>query len=472
MRHTFSVLSALCLAALASATAAEGAPQTVNDNVNIMNDVAGRLDIQNTSRQKAGDMAAAQRVGLTAAMIRRVAEEFRVAEQEYMTSDARELPAPVRARLKGAIATAQAAETRAADQPAFIDAAQRALNALIGALPIKTPHPIVYGLLSRDLSPGDLPSDVVIYGYGLVDPVYKINPVVLFGKTEIPAAVVHDDRIDVTLPDDVKKSVNFAPPPCDSRASFGLRVHSVFAERHGVWPLVWHTQAPTNADVYVLPTPVFYTAKALVSMDTGAQKPSLVPFDERSTLAMADCDQSSKAEVIVPLPANATDVTCAATWTDASGAKSLSSHCASEGGAVQADGEISAQAHVCSPEKLCSCPVAAQGFLEAKGSYQIPAPAGVVASESEAATLTFPAGGMALGRVRVPPGAKLGHVALSLTRRACPAEVDSIDLGVSDDPQGHALGVSKTGAFRAAMKGEALSVGAADAFDAVVDKSP
>ncbi len=473
MRYTFPVLSALCLAASAPAALADDAPQTVSDYANVMNDVAGRLDVQVTMRQKAGDMAAAQRLVLAAAMIRRTAEEFRGAEQEYLTDDASGLSAPVPARLEAALATAKAAEASAADQPDFVEKAHDTFNALIAALPARIPHPIVYGLLSRDLAGGALPSDVVVYGYRLVDPLYKAKPEVLFGKTEISAAVVHDDRIDVTLPDDIKKTVDFAPPPCDSRPSFGIRVRSLYAERHGFfWPFVWHTQVLTNADFYALPTPVFYTAKVLLDMETSAEKPSVVPFEEKSNLTAADCDRTSKAEVIVPLPANVTNVTCAADWVDASGAQKMSSHCAADGSSVRAVGEITAGARVCSPEKLCSCPAPAQGFLEAKGTYQILAPAGAVKVESEAAPLTFPAGGMALGRVTAPEGAKLRHIALSLSRRACPTQVDAIDLNIGDDPEGRAAGVSKSGAFRAVIRDGSLSVGAADAFAPDIDKTP
>ena len=472
MRHTFPILSALCLAAFASAAWADDAPQTVSDYSNAMNDIAAQIDVQITVRQKGGDMAAAQRLVLAAAMIRRAAEEFRGAEQDDLTDNAKDLAAPVPARLAAAVATAKAAEAGAVDQPAFVEKAQNTFNALIAALPIKTPHPIVYGLLARDLAGGALPSDIVIYGYRLIDPLYKVKPVVLFGRTEISSAVVHDDRIDVTLPEGVKKTVNFAPPPCEARQSFGLRVHSVYAQRHGLWPFVWHTQVLTNSDVYTLPTPILYTAKVLITTETGSEKTSVVPFQEKSNLAAADCEQTSKAEVVVALPANVSNVTCAADWVDTSGAQKKSSRCATEGSSVRAVGEITAGAPVCSPQKLCSCPAPAQGFLEAKGTYQILTPAEVVKTQSEAAPLTFPAGGMALGRVTVPQNAKLRNVSLSLSRRACPTQVDSIDLNIGDDPESSATGISKTGAFRAAIQQGSLSVGAADAFAPKIDSTP
>ena len=317
-----------------------------------------------------------------------------------------------------------------------------------------------------------MPSDIVVYGYRLIDPIYKVTPVVLFGKTEISAAVVHDDQIDVTLPEDVKKEVNFAPPPCESRESFGIRVRSLYAKSHGFWPFVWHTQVLTNADFYTLPTPIFYTAKVLVNIETDSDKTSVVPFQEKSNLAAADCRQTSKAEVVVALPANVKNVTCAADWVETSGAQKMSSHCATEAGSVRAEGEITAGAPVCSPEKLCSCPAPAQGFLEAKGTYQILTPAEVIKSQSESTPLTFPAGGMALGRVTIPKGARLRHVGLTLSRRACPTSVDSIDLSIGDDPEGRAMGISKTGAFRAEIQQGALSVGAADAFAPKVDSNP
>ncbi len=92
----------------------------------------------------------------------------------------------------------------------------------------------LFGMLAGDLADAGAPlgHDVVVYGSRLIDPIYNIAPVVMYGRTEISAAnvVLKDDRLEVTLPDAVKTAVNFAPTPCASRPSFGLRVRSVYGE--------------------------------------------------------------------------------------------------------------------------------------------------------------------------------------------------------------------------------------------------
>ena len=321
MRDKRNRLTALALAlALAPcAGLADEAPSTVSDYATAMNAVASQLDVQISDRQKAGDMAAAQRLVLAAAMVRRTAEEFRSAEQDALADPVSGLPAPVPARAEAALAKANEAQTRAADDAGFADEAHVTYDALLAVLPQKTPHPVLFGMLSADLADPAAPlgHDIVIYGFRLIDPIYKIEPVVLYGKSELdPADVaVKDDRIDVTLPDAVKNAVHFAPPPCESRPSFGLRVRSVYGETFGRWPVIWHSQALSNIDFYALPTPVIYSAAITADAETTSPHSSTVTFQQKGGVTFADCDAAT-ADLLEPLPENARDITCSAAWVE------------------------------------------------------------------------------------------------------------------------------------------------------------
>jgi hypothetical protein len=472
MRMKIPALTALSLAILGSAAVADEAPRTVSDYANVMTASAARLDELVTARQKAGDMAAAQRLVLAAAMTRRASDEFRIAEQNSLTDDVSGLPEPVPARIAAAVAEAAAAGTRAADDPAFIDHAQRAFNALMAVLPMKTPHPIVYGVLASDIAEAKLSADIVVYGYRLIDPVLKTAPTVRYKNSEIATVAVKDDRIEIALPPDVRKETQFAPSPCESRPGFALRVEASYAQRRGFWPLSWHSELVTTADVFVLPSPVIYTARITTSVDALVAKTATVPFEQKSELTVADCEETRAASVEVALPEGYKNLTCAAEWVDVSGALRQSGRCAVEGGALRVTGEIAGGTKVCSPDKLCTCPSSAQGFLVAKGSYQIQTAGETAQVVAEAKPLTFAAGGRAEGQLAVAAGGKLRHVALSFSRRACPAEVDAIDLNIGDDPRGRADAVSKTGAFRAVVKGDELTAGAIDAYPTALDKTP
>jgi hypothetical protein len=480
MRYTFPASTALglaaCLALPPGAGRADEAPHTVSDYATAMINSAAQLDMQVSDRQKAGDMAAAQRLVLASGMLRRTADEFRNSEQDALTENVSGLPAPIPQLADAALAKGTEAQTRAADHAAFADEAHVTFNALLAALPAKPPHPVLFGMLSGDLADAGAPlgHDIVIYGYRLIDPIYKIRPVVTYGKTELPDADValKDDRIDVTLPDAVKQAVNFAPPPCAPRPSFGLRIRSVYGEEFGRWPILWHSQAVTNSDFYALPTPVFYTAAIAATTETTAITSAQINFRQRGGLTVADCETSKSAEVVLPLPENARDVQCVAAWVDASNATRVTSHCSVEGHNVRAVGEISGGGKICSPEKLCTCSLQAQGFLEASGSYRTAESASQSQVNADFPPLTFPAGGLAHSRVTLGDGQKLRHVALELTRRACPTKVDSIDLSIGDDPDALTTGISKTGAFRASIQAGALTVGAADAIAASGERTP
>lgn len=471
MRMKFAALTALSLVLSTPAALADDAPHTVSDYASAMEASAARLDSLVTERQKAGDMAAAQRLVLAAAMVRRAGEEFRGAEQQAMTDNVSGLPAPVPQRLAAAVAKAAEAETRA-DDPAFVDDAQRTFNALMSVLPMNLPHPIFYGVLARDLSAAPLPGDLVIYGYRVIDPVLKIPPVVLFRNTEISPLAIEGDRIAVTLPPEVKQAVEFAPPPCEARAGFALRVIGAYAQPRGLWPISWNNELQSATDVFVLPSPVFYTAKILTRVEEPTEKTTTQPFEAKSELEVADCGETRFASVDVPLPEGFKNLTCSGTWVDSSGAANLSGRCVTEGQTLHVTGELVGGHKVCSPDKLCTCPNSAQGFLEAKGSYQVEAAGETMKIDAAAKPVTFPAGSLAEGRLGVGDAAKLRHVTLDFSRRGCPTQVDALDLNISDDPDGKAYAASKSGAFRAIFQRGTLTVGAFDAFPTTLDKTP
>jgi hypothetical protein len=463
-----AALCALGVAVGAPERALADAPHTVSDYYDAMQTSAVHLDAEVAERQKVGDMAAAQRISLAAGMARRAAEEFRGAEQEYMLDDVSGLPSPIPERIEAAVEKASEAEQAAAEHAAFVDEAQLTFNALLAALPQKTPHPVVYGMLVNDLTDpaARLPSDVVFYGFRLIDPIYKIPPTVLYGKTEFPASAVtvKEDRIEANLPEAVKNAVHFAPPACLPRPGFGLRAHFIFADRHGYWPLVWHTQSESNVDTFALPTPTIYSAAVTTSSQVSATTSSVENFQERSSVANVDCEQTKKVEVSVTLPAGAEDPKCSAAWVDATGATKLASNCQIEGQIVHAVGQITAGAKVCSPDKLCTCSVPAQAWLEARGAYRQPTVTTRLQVDQEPAQVTFPAGGVAELRIAAREGHKLKDVALAISRHACATVLDTIDLVIGDDPNGEAGAASASGDFRAVIKAGDLKVGASEAF--------
>jgi hypothetical protein len=465
-------LTLTSLALMAGAACAAEAPRTVGDYGNAMNAVAEKLDLALAQRQRAADAAGAQRLGLVAAMIRRASAEFRSAEQAHIVEDADTLPAPVKAKLDAAFARTREAESRAAGEPRFVDEAHATFNALIDALPVKTPHPTFYGLLSNDLTDpqGRLAADVVVYGDRLIDPLYDISPTVQFGGEDLPASALKSTsgRIEITLPTQVKAAVRFSPAPCEQRPSFGLRVHDVYAQAHGpFWPLVWHTRVETNADFYALASPVVFAARIEAAVETPATKATVQDFRRRSDFAIADCEQTKTVKVEIAAPEGASDVACKAVWTDAAGQTATSGRCERHGATLSATGVLTGPAKVCSPDKLCSCSERAQGFLEISGTYRAPEAASDLTPVAGLAPLDFPAGGLVR---RALPFERLRQIKLDVARRDCAIDADTLEITLGQEVSGAA--VSKTGAFRAIYAGGELSVGAAEAFAPEVGKAP
>ena len=458
-------IAPLACAFVAGTALAAAPPRSVGDYGALMNEIAGRLDLQLADRQKAGEAAAAQRLALAAAMIRRAGAEFRSAEQESLTDDAGSLPAPIKARLDAAFARAGEAERRAADEPRFIDAAHETFNALIDALPVKRAHPTFYGLLSNDLADpaGRLAADVVVYGDRLVDPVYGIAPDVAYAGAELPADAikVNGDRLEITLPAQVKAAVRFAPPPCEQRPSFGLRVHAVYARAHRFWPFLWHTKIDTSADLFALATSVLYEARISAEAEASETTASTVSFRRRSDFVVADCEQTQAVGVAVTTPAGTSDVVCQAAWVRATGRTRTNGGCEIGEGTLSASGAVTGPAKVCSPDNLCSCPTKGQGFLEISGSYRLSRSSSGLKPVADIAPLAFALGGLA----RQPLGAeRLRVVKIEVARKDCPVVADTMTMSLGDEAGASGAAVSKTAAFRAAFENGRLSVGSAPAF--------
>ncbi len=299
---------------------------------------------------------------------------------------------------------------------------------------------------------------------------------VYYRNQELPpgSTVATEDSIAVKLPADVKAEVNFAPPPCDPRAGFALRMSETYTRQRGLWPLSWTEEVFSNTDFYALPSPRVYSAEYVASAELLAGRASTIDFSLKSNFTLADCGETKGVEIALPLPEKATNVKCSAAWVDTSGAAKLGERCGVEGQAVRAHGEITAGPKVCSPgpDSLCTCSVLAQGFLQAQGSYQVEEAASEVKTISGTSSIEFPSGGAAETHVSIGDGQKLRHLLVKISRRACPATLDEINLVVSNSPNANTDGVSKTGAFRAAFAAGALRVGVADAFAADVEKVP
>ena len=456
---------ALCLAPwLATGALAAPAPKTVGDYITQMNDIGRRLDLQVAQRQQAGEVAAAQRVALVAAMVRRASAEFRGAEQAQVTDEPGALPAPIKSRIDAAYARASEAETRAAADPRFIDEAQATFNALIEALPEPTPHPTFYGLLANDLTDaeGRLPADVVIYGDRIVDPVYATPPVVSYAGTELPpeAVRVAGDRLEVTLPESVKAAVHFAPPPCARRPPFGLRVHSVYAQAHEIWPILWHTTIETNDDVFALASPILFEARVSGLVEAAASEAASVPFRQLSDFAVADCEQTKTVEVAMAPPEGASDVVCQARWVSLTGKGDTSGACQTREGKIVATGTLTGAAKVCSPDKICSCTSLTQGFLEISGAYRVSRTASGLKPLTPPTPLVFAQG--ALAEQAFPERAR--QLKIDISRRDCPVVADRITIDLGGEADASALAMSPSAAFRAAIGEGRLRVGSAEAF--------
>ncbi len=447
--------------------------QTVSDLYDAWTDLATTIDTAATVAQRRGDGALAQQQFLLGAMTRRAAGEFRSAEQYSLVVRIADLPAPI-LELANAAGSALASAPGATDASAgtALKDAQEKVNALLGVVMGDKHYPVLYGMLTRDLTrdPAAQPADLMIYGYDVRDKAVEKPPVVTIGNVELPdsAVRVDNDILLVTLPEEIKKAIGFAPSPCADRTTFGVRVRAFYAKIRGIWPLTWKNEQSTVSDFSALQTPTIYTAKATYSLDGLIKSVATESFEKKSSFVAADCEQSASTSMTIDLPPGAQGVTCEAHWVDTSSVKSAQSNCAVENARATARGTLSGLAKICSSGQLCSCVSSAHGWLEAKGTYQHSADAFAPVDRTLADVPSFAPDGSASVALPLAPNETLRGISVAFARRACPETLDALDIST---PPGQAQAFptsSRSGAFRALYSAGRLLVGSAnaDAFDA------
>ena len=233
MRNLIGAGAALFLIAAAAPAYADADPSllTVSGLYDAWSDLATTTDTAAAAAQRRGDAALAQQQFLLGAMTRRVAGEFRGAEQYSLAVRIADLPGPIPELVKAAgSALSRAPGLDDASAAAGLLEAQQKAAALLAASMNERHYPVFYGMLTRDLArdPAAQPADLMIYGFKVRDKAVQKNPVVVIGRVELPDSAVRIDKdvVLITLPDEVKQAIGFAPSPCTDRNTFDVRVRA------------------------------------------------------------------------------------------------------------------------------------------------------------------------------------------------------------------------------------------------------
>ena len=254
----------------------------------------------------------------------------------------------------------------------------------------------------------------------------------------------------MTLPDDVKKAVGFAPGALRSARQLraaGARRPTAAARASGRWS--WSTQVLTTADLYVLPSPVFLRPpRSSPAPQAAAATVATATFEQKSDLAIADCGEERRGRGRRAAAGGREGRRSApATGSTPPARSKIASRCVRrERRGARARANSSAARESARRTSSAPAPISAQGLLAANGQLSGRGAGARGEGRAEPAPLTFPAGGVAEGRIdRAATGASCAMSGSA--SRAAPARrrsTRSISTSATI-PQGQAAGVSKTG---------------------------
>ncbi|HXT68168.1 MAG TPA: hypothetical protein VN700_00315 [Vicinamibacterales bacterium] len=214
-----------------------------------------------------GNNAAAEQQALLAGLIRESIAEARKAYADSLRQTIDQfgdLEKDAFAKLNDLADRLEASKTDAVkDVTGLIRQTHSAANQLLSAMPFTYKRPVFEGVLTRDvlMETDQNPSDLELLGFWLMDPDLKKKPLVRIkgpgpgDEKMIPPDYITAffDRLQIQLPDDVKRSLYFANTPCAPRQTFQLIATVFYRSTRGYWPITWRQETQVAHSANVLP---------------------------------------------------------------------------------------------------------------------------------------------------------------------------------------------------------------------------
>jgi hypothetical protein len=353
----------------------------------------------------------------------------------------------------------------ASDVQALVYRTQGAANQLIDRLPLTKRYPVFYGASVRDLmvDPSQSPADVELLGFAFTDPRLNLKKpsVKVANKTIAENFIsVQNDRVQIQIPDNIKKEVGFSSSPCAPRQTFGIDIEvfysgsTFFGLFHPEQTVLFHVNALAGSQLYTLA--VAYTG---VRTDV-TQKAE--PFAAQSGSVNVGCEDGGSTSVAYTLPLSATEINCTAGWINTDHLKNQDqTACAVTGQTAKAEGNIRGLDNQCIGggliPRICNCPGGGHGTLQIAGTYKVP-------QSNTANVANVPVGSYVLSHGNVtailPSDAAVTvkSVTITVTRRGCPTVADTINIAMPPNPLQAVTQTSANGGFVSTFRQNQISI--------------
>jgi hypothetical protein len=363
-------------------------------------------------------------------------------------------------RLQAVVQDASRLENRSAsDLNQIVSNTQDAANQLMDRMPLTDKSPVYFGIQTRDVlaSFDSQPNDIVLTGYHLVD--QRLNN----KKPDIQIAVGgrtyditkdHPDyisaqfnRVNITLPDDLKKAIRIDNQPCEPMRLFHL-TGTVYYK--GGW---FNTDQNFTFNANMSPGERLYAVKVIIDGARTAPQPVQSAFSNASGEQQVGCDATTSTQVSWTGPDNARQVVAQAEWFEGDGLGSVSSTAAASGNTATATGSVHGRSKQC-VFGVCNCPGGGHAKLRVFGSYVVDQVLTTPFHDEREVVHINPT------HVSIPSETilALNTVDVQITRKGCSQVLDSIHIAVPSDRNKVVQATSANGYFEATLQPGQLDI--------------
>jgi hypothetical protein len=362
-------------------------------------------------------------------------------------------------RLQLTLQDASKLENRtASDLNQIVTNTQDAANQLMDRMPLTDKSPVYFGVQTRDVlaSFDPQPNDIVISGYHLVDQrLGNKKPdiqIAVAGKTyniskDHPEDIaVQFNKIQITLPEDLKKAIRIDNLPCEPMRLFHL-TGTVYYKSPVAYGLV-NLDRTFDFNANVSPGERLYAMKVFIDGARTALQPVQSDFSVASGEQQVDCDASTSTAIQWSGPAEAKQINPRSEWINTNNVRENNSTPASTGTTATASGTIYGLHKQCGPFNICNCPGGGHGNLHLFGTYVVDKLQTTPFHDERSVVHVNPT------HISIPSETVLAltSVDIQITRKGCAQVLDTIHIAVPADQNKVVQATSANGFFVATLQ--------------------
>jgi len=360
-------------------------------------------------------------------------------------------------------------KSTSADVQTVVYQTQGAANQLLDRLPLVAKYPVFYGASVRDLTtdPGQQPSDIEFLGFHWTDPKIGKNPIVTVAGDVVPANLVsvHEDRIQVQIPDATKQKIGFGNAPCEPRKTFPMTINVFGGVERGYWPITWTSEREFGFNANALPGAQLYDLKVTYDGVRTTQALQAQSYSQKSGYVAMGCEETTSASVRFEAPANAQEVQCSVAWVDAVGVKNFSQNCAVGGTVVTGAGSITGRDRQCfvigglfGRHNGCNCPGGGHGWLQIAGSFKVPTTTVEQINNAVVGAYTVHEGSSVSVSLPTDSSVAIKKIDVQISRKSCPKQYDQININGPASPLQKVDQNSNNGFFKSSFWNGQLAI--------------